>query len=128
MTFCYYQRRSFLATPGARNLAVQILGELRDKYGFALAGYVFMPQHVHLLVGESKLVSPAIAMQLFKQRVSRRMRREKREEAALALISGKRGRIAAILAAALRAKKGWSGGQGIGRGVVGRTMRREKGS
>jgi hypothetical protein len=28
----------------------------------------------------SKLVSPAIAMQLFKQRVSRRMRREKREE------------------------------------------------
>jgi REP element-mobilizing transposase RayT len=88
--------------PGARNLAVQILGEVRDKYGFALVGHVFMPQHVHLLVGEAKLVSPSIAMQVFKQRVSRRMRREKREEAALSPISGKRGRIAAILAAALR--------------------------
>jgi len=52
ITFCNNQRRSFLATPGARNLAVQILGEVRDKYGFALVGYVFMPQHVHLLVGE----------------------------------------------------------------------------
>jgi hypothetical protein len=42
------------------------------------------------------------------------MRREKREEAALSLISGKRGRIAAILGAALRSKKGWSSGQAIG--------------
>ena len=107
---------------------MQILGEVRDKYGFALVGYVFIPQHLHLLVGEAKLLSAAIAMQVFKQRVSRRMRREKREEAALSLISGKRGRIAAILAAALRSKKGWSSGQAIGRGVVGRTMRRENGS
>ena len=59
-------------------------------------------QHVHLLVGEAKLVSLAIAMQVFRQRVSRRMRRKKREGAALALISGKRSRIVAILAAALR--------------------------
>jgi putative transposase len=83
ITFCCYQRRTFLATPESRKVAMQILGEVRNKYGFALVGYVFMPQHVHLLVGESKLVSPAIAMRVFKQRVSRQMRSGKREEPAL---------------------------------------------
>ena len=51
---------------------MQILGEVRNKYGFALVGYVFMPQHARLLIGESKLVSPAVAMQVFKQSVSRK--------------------------------------------------------
>jgi putative transposase len=68
---------------------VQILGELRNKYGFAMVGYVFMPQHVHLLIGESKVVSPAVAMQVFKQRVSRQIRKEKRGEAALSLFPEK---------------------------------------
>ena len=128
ITFCYYQRRSFLATPGAWNLTVQILGELRDKYGFALVGHVFMPTALHLLVGEAKLVSPAIAMQVFKQRVSRRMRREKHEEAALALISGKEAELRRFWKRRSDQRKGWSIGQAIGRGVVDRTMRREKGS
>jgi putative transposase len=74
ITFCCYQRRALLATAGARNLAVEILGEVRAEYGFALVGYVIMPEHVHLLIGESGTVSPATAMQVFKQRVSRRMR------------------------------------------------------
>jgi REP element-mobilizing transposase RayT len=42
---------------------------------------------VHLLIGESKLAPPAIAMQVFKQRVSRQIRREQGGEAALSLIS-----------------------------------------
>ena len=42
-----------------RNLASQILGEVRDKYRFALVGYVFMPEHVHLLIRESRTASPA---------------------------------------------------------------------
>jgi len=54
---------------------VQILGEVRDKYGFALVGYVFIPQHLHLLVGEAKLRSAAIAMQVFKQRATNAARK-----------------------------------------------------
>lgn len=74
ITFCCYQRRAMLGTVQARNLAVQILGEVRTSYGFALVVYVIMPEHVHLLIEESPAVSPAKVVQVFKQRVSRRMR------------------------------------------------------
>jgi putative transposase len=78
ITFCCYQRRALLGTGWARNLASEILGEVRDKYGIALVGYVFMPEHVHLLIRESRSVSPAKMVQVFKQRLSRRMRGKKR--------------------------------------------------
>jgi putative transposase len=78
ITFCCYQRRALLGTVRARNLAVQILGEVRRKYGFALVGYVIMPQHVHLLIGETRGATPAKVVQVFKQRLSRRMRGKKR--------------------------------------------------
>ena len=78
ITFCCYQRRALLGTVPARNLAAKILGEVRSKYGFALVGYVLMPEHVHLLIGESQAVLPAKIIQVFKQRLSRRMRGKKR--------------------------------------------------
>lgn len=74
ITFCCYQRRALLASPQARNFAVQILAEVRAKYGFALLGYVIMPEHVHFLIGESPTLFPAAVVQVFKQRVSRTMR------------------------------------------------------
>ena len=37
-----------------------------------------MPEHVHLLLGENGPVGPAKIVQIFKQRVSRRMRGKKR--------------------------------------------------
>jgi putative transposase len=78
ITFCCYQRRRFLATARARNIALQVLREVRSRYDFALVGYVFMPDHVHLLVSEPPAVPTATVMQVFKQRVSRRMRGRKR--------------------------------------------------
>ena len=80
ITFCCYRRRALLGTVQARNLAVQILGEVRARYGFALVGYVITPEHVHLLIGESRAVSPAKVVQVFKQRVSRRLREKECEE------------------------------------------------
>jgi putative transposase len=53
---------------------VRILEEVRKKYGFALVGYVVMPEHVHLLIGESQSVPPSKIIQVFKQKVSRQMR------------------------------------------------------
>jgi len=78
ITFCCYQRRPLLAPVRARNLAVEILREVRAKYGFSLVGYVIMPEHVHLLISESPAVPPCKVIQVFKQRMSGRMRGKKR--------------------------------------------------
>jgi putative transposase len=79
ITFSCYHRRAFLETPPARDFAVQILGEVRAKYGFPLAGYVIMPEHVHLMIAEASSMLPAEVVQVFKQRVSRFMRGENGE-------------------------------------------------
>jgi REP-associated tyrosine transposase len=78
ITFCCYQRRALLGSARARNVAAQILREVRARYGFALIGYVIMPEHMHLLISEACAVKPATILQVFKQRVSRRMRGKKR--------------------------------------------------
>ena len=36
----------------SKNLFAKIQGEVRDRYGFALVGYVVMPEHIHLLISE----------------------------------------------------------------------------
>jgi putative transposase len=78
ITFCCYQRRPLLASARAMNLAVQILREVRARYRFALVGYVIMPEHLHLLISESASVPLSKIIQVFKQRLSRRMRARKR--------------------------------------------------
>jgi putative transposase len=72
ITFTCCQRRALLGSVRARNLAVKILGEVRARHGLALLGYVIMPEQVHVLINEAFL--PAKVVQVFKQRVSRRMR------------------------------------------------------
>ena len=78
ITFSCYQRRPLLASVRARNITVQILKEVRDRYRFALLGFVIMPQHVHLLLSEAPGLKPETIIQVFKQRVSRRLRGKKR--------------------------------------------------
>ena len=57
---------------------MRILGEVRARFGFLLVGYVIMPEHLHLLISESGSAYPATVVQVFKQRVSRRLRGKKR--------------------------------------------------
>jgi putative transposase len=78
VTFSCYRRRPLLGNTRARNTFVRILGELRDKYGFLLVGYVVMPEHVHLLISEPRVGTPSMVIQVLKQRVSRELRRRKR--------------------------------------------------
>ena len=66
------------STLGSRQNFVHILGEVRDRYGFSLVGYVVMPEHIHLLISEPVKGNPSIVLQVLKQRVSRRLRRKKR--------------------------------------------------
>ena len=78
ITFSCYRRLPLLRSVRAKNVFVTILDEVRDRYGFNLVGYVAMPEHVHLLIGEPRRGTPSIAIQVLKQRVSRRLRRKRR--------------------------------------------------
>jgi putative transposase len=78
ITFTCYRRLPLLRSVRARNVFVKLLGEVRDRYGFSLVGYVVMPEHIHLLISEPVQGTPSTAIQVLKQRVSRRLRRKKR--------------------------------------------------
>ena len=82
ITFSCYRRLALLSTPQARNILVRALKEVRKKYGFALVGFVVMPNHVHLLIGEPKLGTPSTVVHSLKLRVSKRMRRQARKRTA----------------------------------------------
>jgi REP element-mobilizing transposase RayT len=57
------QRLPLLGTPRARNIFVKTLGELRRSHGFALIGYVVMPEHVHLLIGARHALDGSAALE-----------------------------------------------------------------
>ena len=78
ITFSCYRRMALLSSAHGRNTFVQILDEVRDRYGFSAVGYVVMPEHVHLLIGEPARGTPSTVMQVLKQRVSRRLRRKRK--------------------------------------------------
>ena len=78
ITFSCYRRMPLLRSVRARNILVQMLGAVRDRYGFFLVGYVVMPKHIHLLISEPAKGTPTTVIQVLKQRVSRRLRRKKR--------------------------------------------------
>jgi hypothetical protein len=52
LTFSCYLRLPYFATPESRNLFEDALERIRKKNKFVVAGYVVMPEHVHLLVNE----------------------------------------------------------------------------
>jgi len=52
LTFSCYHRLPYLGTTEAKSLFETALERTRRKYGFVVAGYVVMPEHVHLLLNE----------------------------------------------------------------------------
>jgi putative transposase len=52
LTFSCFHRRPYLSTEAAMELFEDALERVRRRYLFAVAGYVVMPEHVHLLVSE----------------------------------------------------------------------------
>jgi putative transposase len=80
ITFSCFRRFALLGTVRARNVFVRALGEVRKKYGIAVIGYVVMPEHVHLLIGESKKGTPSTVVHSLKLRVSKRMRRGRQKQ------------------------------------------------
>ena len=82
IAFTCYRRLPLLRSVRARNAFVHILGEVRDRYGSSLVGYVVMPEHIHLLISEPVKGTPSTMILFLKQRVSRRLRRRTQKPAA----------------------------------------------
>ena len=75
ITFSCYRRLPLLGEAGAYQVFERELEAVRLRYGFVVAGYVLMPEHVHLLVGEPPVSLLSIALQVLKQRTSRKLKR-----------------------------------------------------
>jgi putative transposase len=80
ITCSCYRRLPLFGSTRAKNLFVKILGQVRDRYGFSLVGYVVMPNHIHLLISEPAKGTPSTVLQVLKQRVSRQLRRKTRKK------------------------------------------------
>ena len=76
LTFSCYRREPLLATTSAYSVFERELERVRKRYGFVVAGYVLMPEHVHLLVGEPLVSSLSVALQVLKQKTSRKLKRK----------------------------------------------------
>ena len=73
ITFSCYRRQPKLDTASARNSFEHSLEQTRRAYQLCVAGYVVMPEHVHLLLTEPESHPLATALQALKQGVSRRL-------------------------------------------------------
>jgi len=74
LTFSCYRRAPLLGKPQARDIFEQTLERSRKWYGFYVAGYVVMPEHVHLLISEPERAKLSVALQMLKQNVARQLR------------------------------------------------------
>jgi putative transposase len=88
ITCSCYRRLQFLGSARHRDLFLNILEEVRQRYNFIVAGFVVMPEHFHILISEPKTGSLSLVMQVLKQRVSRKCRGKRRSTSQLSLWEG----------------------------------------
>jgi putative transposase len=74
LTFSCYRRRAYLSTVAAMALFEDALERVRRHYLFVVAGYVVMPEHVHMLVNEPRRALLSRAIQALKLSVALRSR------------------------------------------------------
>ena len=82
ITCSCYHRQAWLASPRRRDLFLQILEQVRQRYAFVVVGYVVMPDHIHLLFSEPERGTLSTVMQVLKQRYARRVLRHGRRSRA----------------------------------------------
>ena len=73
ITFSCYRRAPLLASPESRRVFEQTLERVRKWYGIFVAGYVVMPEHVHLLISEPECNKLSVVIQMLKQNVARQL-------------------------------------------------------
>ena len=78
ISFSCYERRALLGTVRARDVFLKILEEVRQRCVASVVGYVVMPEHVHLVLGEPRKGTLSKLVQVLKQRVSGSVRQKRR--------------------------------------------------
>ena len=86
IAFSCYRRLPLLKTARARDIFAKELARVRNETRFPLIGYVIMPEHVHLLIGEPQLGTPSTVLQKLKVRVAQKLRKRKRSVCGAQLI------------------------------------------
>jgi putative transposase len=71
LTFSCWDRQPYLGRSETRDIFEHTLEQMRRRYIFYVFGYVVMPEHVHLLVSESKRSTLDHAIQALKTSVSK---------------------------------------------------------
>ena len=74
LTFSCYRRLPLLSSSAAYRVFEDELEAVRQRYGFVVAGYVLMPEHVHLLVSEPRVSSLSVVLQVLKQETSKKLK------------------------------------------------------
>jgi putative transposase len=73
VTFCCYRRRQIFADADAARAFEAALERVRRMYHLRVYGYVVMPEHVHLLLGEPERKTLAVVLKSLKQGISRKL-------------------------------------------------------
>jgi putative transposase len=74
VTFSCYRRRPLLDSKAAYSIFEREFEAVRVRYQLVVTGYVLMPEHVHLLVGEPVRSSLSVALQVLKQQTSHKLK------------------------------------------------------
>ena len=73
VTFCCYHRRPSFTTNTSKQTFESALERVRKSFNLCVYGYVVMPEHVHLLIGEPQSKILADVLKSLKQGVSQRL-------------------------------------------------------
>jgi putative transposase len=73
ITCSCYRRQPLLSTARSRDLFLTVLERMRRRYQFVVAGYVIMPEHIHLLISEPQVKTLSTVMQAVKLGFARRV-------------------------------------------------------
>ena len=71
ITVSCYRREPLFDDAAARDVFCRELERVRQEFEFVLVGFVVMPEHVHLLIGEPNRPNVSTVMQVLKQRVAK---------------------------------------------------------
>ncbi len=75
LTFSCFKRQPLLAQRNGYSLIEQTLERVRQSHKMVIAGYVLMPEQLHLLVSEPHLGSLAAAIQALEQETAKKLKK-----------------------------------------------------
>lgn len=74
LTFSCYRRLPLLGSSAAYRIFDGELEAVRRRYELVAAGYVLMPEHVHLLLAEPRVSTLSVVLQVLKQETSKKLK------------------------------------------------------